>query len=103
MFRDGEGVLENNKTAYKWAKLAAAQGGADAQSLLGSLAGMDEDWIRSYMWLSLAIYNDVEEDVSLLKNIASMKMTPADIDTAQEMASRCLESGYTDCWMLPVQ
>ena len=27
-------------------------------------------------------------------------MTFADVNTAQEMARRCLESGYTDCWMI---
>jgi TPR repeat protein len=97
MFANGEGVLENHKTAYRWAKLAAAQEHADAQNLLGLLAGTGEDWIRSYMWFTLATYNDAEEDFSLLKIINSIKMTPAEVDMAQEMASRCLESNYTDC------
>ena len=99
MFIDGEGVLENHKTAYRWAKLAAAQGDGGAQSLLGELAMNDEDWIRSYMWYSLAIYNDAE-DMSEIKDSIKELMTSADVNTAQEMARRCLESGYTDCWMI---
>ena len=105
MFRDGEGVLENNKTAYRWAKLAAAQGNAEAQGFLGELAMNDEDWIRSYMWFNLAAYNGAEAyndyfTMSEMKEYTKDEMTPADVDMAQQMASRCLESGYTDCWMM---
>lgn len=105
MFRDGEGVLENNKTAYRWAKLAAAQGNAEAQGFLGELAMNDEDWIRSYMWFNLAAYNGAEAyndyfTISEMKEYTKDEMTPADVDMAQQMASRCLESGYTDCWMM---
>jgi TPR repeat protein len=99
MFAMGKGVLENNKTAYKWAKLAATQDHGDAQGFLGALAVVDEDYLRAYMWYSLAIYNGAE-DISEAKDAVKALMTSADVDTAQQMASRCLESGYTDCWMM---
>jgi hypothetical protein len=101
MFLKGEGVLENHKTAYRWAKLAAAQKHADAQMVLGHLALLDWDTIHAYMWLSLAIYNGADKDeASESKDAIKELMTPTDVDMAQQMASRCLESNYTDCWMI---
>lgn len=100
MFHKGEGVLENNKTAYKWAKLAAAQGNAGGNGMLGMLALEDKDNTRAYMWFSLAIYHGADETMRNLKDAIKELMTSADVDMAQQMASRCLESGYTDCWMM---
>jgi len=40
---------------------------------------------------------------SEMKDAIKEILTPADVDMAQQMASRCLQSGYTDCWMLPAQ
>ena len=97
MFRDGKGVLENNKTAYRWAKLAAAQDDGDAQGLLGGLAFEDEDYLRSYMWYSLAVYNGTIVDNSGMKDAIKEILTSTDVDIAQDMSSRCLESGYADC------
>ena len=100
MFRDGKGVLENNKTAYSWAKLAAAQDHGDAQGLLGGLAVEDEDYLHAYKGYSLVIQNGTIVDNSGMKDPIKEILTPADVDMAQQMASRCLDSGYTDCGMI---
>lgn len=97
MFVNGEGVQQNNKTAYMWARLAAAQESADAQSLLGLLAGLEEDAIHSYMWLTLALYNGADYDTSMRESIKKL-MTSTEVEMAQQMASRCLKSGYKDCY-----
>jgi hypothetical protein len=48
------------------------------------------------MWLKLSSYNG-NKKAGEITNIVAKEMTPANISKAQEMSSRCLESGYTDC------
>ena len=97
----GRGVPENDKTAVKWYTLAAEQGHAKSQYNLGIMyfegAGVLTDNRRAYMWVNLSTYNSNDKNGPKAKNIISKKMTPADISKAQDMSSRCLESGYTDC------
>jgi len=100
MYDDGEGVLENDKTAVKWYTLAAEQGHASAQGNLGVMYALGEgvltDNQRAYMWLNLASYNGYESGGENKDKIAK-DMTSAQIDKAQDMSSRCLDSSYTDC------
>ena len=51
--------------------------------------GVPQDYIRSYMWLSLSGRAD-------LRSVSEM-MTFAQIDRAREMAKRCKESNYKQC------
>ena len=99
-YDNGEGVLENDKTAVKWYTLAAEQGYAMAQGNLGVMyangEGVLTDNRRAYMWLNLASYNGSEKGGENKDKIAK-DMTSAQIDKAQDMSSRCLNSGYTDC------
>ena len=101
MYDDGKGVPESDKTAVKWYTLAAEQGHAKSQYNLGIMyfegAGVLTDNRRAYMWVNLSTYNSNDKNGPKAKNIISKKMTPADISKAQDMSSRCLESGYTDC------
>ena len=100
-YDDGRGVPESDKTAVKWYTLAAEQGHAKSQYNLGIMyfegAGVLTDNRRAYMWVNLSTYNSNDKNGPKAKNIISKKMTPADISKAQDMSSRCLESGYTDC------
>ena len=48
------------------------------------------------MWYNLGAYNGSELGAENKTKVAK-KMTSTDISKAQEMSSRCLESGYTDC------
>ena len=100
MYANGDGVPENDKTAVKWYTLAAKQGYAEAQTNLGVMyangEGILTDNRRAYMWFNLGGYNGVGIAGEYKDKIAK-QMTPADISKAQDMSSRCLESGYTDC------
>ena len=100
MYEFGYGVLKNDKTAVKWYTLAAEQGDAYAQGNLGVMykygEGVLTDIKRAYMWYNLASYNG-NEKASKTKDKIAKDMTSAQIDKAQDMSSRCLESGYTDC------
>ena len=99
-YDNGDGVLENDKTAVKWYTLAAEQGYADAQGNLGVMYAFGEgvftDNRRAYMWFNLASYNG-DENGGENKDEIAKDMTSAQIDEAQDMSSRCLVSNYTDC------
>ena len=99
MYDLGKGVSENDKIAVKWYTLAAKQGHAKGQLATGMMYyfgyGVLTSYLRAYMWTSLSSYNGL--DVSKPMEIATGRLTPAQIVKAQEMSSRCFESGYTDC------
>ena len=100
MYENGYGVPENDKTAVKWYTKAAEQGDAIAQNNLGVMyqygKGVLTDYVRAYMWYNLGAYNGNNLGAENKTKVAK-KMISADISKAQEMSSRCLESGYTDC------
>ena len=79
---------------------AAEQGHAEAQGNLGVMykygEGVLTDIKRAYMWYNLASYNG-NELASKNRDKTAKDMTSAQIDKAQDMSSRCLNSGYTDC------
>ena len=56
MYRNGQGVPEDDKTAVKWYKLAAEQGIASAQYNLGVMyrdeQGVTQDNVYAHMWLN---------------------------------------------------
>ena len=100
MYDFGDGVPENDKTAVKWYTLAAEQGYAIAQRYLGAMYdfgdGVPQNDKTAVKWYTLASYNG-NEVARENKDKVTKQMTPADISTAQDMSSRCLDSNYTDC------
>ena len=55
MHRMGLGMTKDQKEAIKWSRLAAKQGNADAQLMLGSLyakaeGGESADVVNAYVW-----------------------------------------------------
>ena len=100
LYGNGEGVPENDKTAVKWLTQAAKQGHAKAQTDLGYMyeygIGVLTDSKRAYMWYNIGNANGNELG-GINKGNVTKKMTLSDISKAQNMSSRCLDSGYTDC------
>jgi|TARA_B110000908_G_scaffold8742_1_gene10805 TPR repeat protein len=100
MYDTGRGVAENDSTAIKWLNLAAAQGYAHAQAYLGVMyvngEGVTADYLRAYMWWSLAADNGDQPSAQYKQSIAS-KMSPDHLIKAQQMATKCFNSGYDDC------
>ena len=100
MYDNGQGVLQNYKTAVKWYTVAAEQGFAGAQNNLGLMyengQGVLIDAKRAYMWFDIGAFNDSGLGDENRIRIAKI-MTPVQIEKAQDMASRCLKSNYTDC------
>jgi TPR repeat protein len=58
--------------------------------------GVLTDNRRAYMWYNLASFNDHERSGEQKDKLAK-QMTRADTSKAQDISSRCLESGYVDC------
>jgi len=54
------------------------------------------DTKRAYMWYNIAASNNSDQGAKNKSKVAK-KMTPVQIDKAQDMSSRCLDSNYTDC------
>jgi TPR repeat protein len=101
MHKLGLGVPKSQKEARKWSKLAAKQGNADAQQLLGSLyykeSGEESpDILRAYMWYEMSATQGNSEAQKDLVSLAK-EMTPQQIAEAREKAQKCKSSGYEQC------
>ena len=100
MYKNGEGVLQDYKTAVKWYTLAAEQGFAKAQNNLGVLYaqgnGVLQDYTYAHMWLNIAAANG-NDNSSQVRAIFEEKMTPAQIEQAQALARECVKKEYKDC------
>ena len=100
MYREGRGGAQDYKEAVKWFRKAAEQGFAKAQYNLGATyangLGVAQDYVSAHMWLNLA---RAAGDATAVKyrDIVAMKMTPAQIAQAQEMARKCQASNYKNC------
>ena len=100
MYDQGQGVPQNYKEAFKWYRLAAAQGHAMAQFNLGwmygSGQGVPPDYVRAHMWFNLASaagYADGAKN----RDVTAQRMTPQQIEKAQEMARKCQERNFKGC------
>ena len=89
--------------AREWYEKAAAQRHAAAQSNLGWLyangQGVPQDYVRAYMWWSLAAQstsNAEESEESILDKVAR-RMTPAQIAEAQRLLQQCQVRQFVGC------
>ena len=100
IYRRGKGVLQDDKEAVKWYRMAADQNFDDAQLNLGNMylsgEGVLQDDKKAHMWWNIARANGNDSADHNIKSI-TQRMTPADISKAQDMAKRCLASNYQDC------
>ncbi len=89
MYDNGQGVPEDDKEAVKWYRLSAEQGNAYAQSNLGVKyakgQGVLQDYALAHMWFNLC-GSGGDEDCVKRRNIVEKKMSPSQIEKAQEMA-----------------
>ena len=100
MYREGEGVPQDDKTAVKWYTLAAEPGTAAAQSNLGVMyyngKGVIQDDVYAHMWFNIAASNG-NKYATKNRDIATNRMTPSDISKAQDLARECFREKYKDC------
>ncbi|MBT6401696.1 sel1 repeat family protein [candidate division WWE3 bacterium] len=88
-YSQGRGVQQNYKEAVKWYRLSAEQENSNAQYSLGSMYyngyGVLQDHVLSHMWLNISGSNGHSRAIEL-RNKLEKKMTPSQIEKAQEMA-----------------
>ncbi len=94
----------DHATAVRLYKLAADQGNAEAQAILGAMygngTGVAQDYILAHMWLNLAapsLEGSYGKDVTTFRDSVAGKMTPAQISRAQSMARVCRASRFKTC------
>src|SRR5258705_13897295 len=101
MHKMGLGVPKSEKEARKWSRLAAKQGNADAQQLMGSLyykqSGEESpDVLRAYIWYEASAAQGNSE---ARKDLASLtkEMTPQQVAEARDKAQQRKPSYYAQC------
>jgi uncharacterized protein len=100
MYRRGQGTPQDYKTAAKWYTLAAEQRVASAQSNLGVMYGKGQgvikDFVYAHMWLNIAASSG-EKDAVKYRDIVAKRMTPSQLEKAQDLASECVAKDYKGC------
>ena len=97
MYRNGDGVPQDYKTAVKWYRLAAEQGDAGAQYNLGTMYGaVLLDYVYAHMWWNIAALQGHEGATEYRDTIAE-RMTPSQIERAQDRARECVAKNYKGC------
>jgi hypothetical protein len=88
-YANGRGVLQNDKQAVKWYRLAAEQGYADAQNNLGVMydngEGVPQSDIDAYAWWVIAVANNNQRARNNME-IAKTQMSQFQIEKAQQLA-----------------
>jgi len=89
LYFNGEGAPKDYQQALRWFRLAADQGEAIAQTKIAIMYedghGVPHDLVEAYKWYSLAITSG-DKPATLLRNLITDKMTPAQIAKAQKLA-----------------
>ena len=100
MYDDGRGVLQDDGEAVKWYRKAADQGLAAAQNNLGAMYGnghgVPRDAMAAYMWFNIAAAQGSKNALKS-RDLAAAELSSSAITEAQQMAKRCLSSGYKHC------
>jgi TPR repeat protein len=98
IYQKGQGVLQDDTTAVKWCSLAAKQGDADAQNNLGTMydegRGVLQDYVRAHMWFNIASTSGNNKNASINRDIVSKRMTPSQLEKAQDLARECIAKNY---------
>ena len=88
------------KTLTRTICLAAEQGIADAQNNLGVMYafgyGVVKDNVYAHMWGNIAASNGFEKAVEF-RDWVGEKMTPSQLEKAQDLVTECVRKNYKGC------
>jgi uncharacterized protein len=100
MYFNGKGSPQDYDKAAKWFQKAADKGDADAQFNLGIMCaegkGIKQNYIQAHMWFSLSaadLKGSVHDKAVLSRDTISKKMTPQQIEEAQNLAKEWKPKG----------
>ena len=89
MYDEGKGAAQDYVEAVKWYRRSAELGNASAQNNLGFMyaqgQGVLKDYVIAHMWFNLSFSNGSKNGLEGREMIEE-KMSPPQIDKAQEMA-----------------
>jgi len=89
IYANGQGVPQDYKEAVRLFRLSAEQGVVEAQYNLGLMyekgKGVSQDYASAHMWFNLSGSNG-NKDAIEVRNLLEKKMTPSQLEKAQEMA-----------------
>ena len=95
LYRNGDGVLQNDTQAIEWFQRAAEQGYVRALSALGSSywagRGVRQDYAQAYFWYELALAKGDQNSKSLLEGI-STQLTREQVAKARQQAEAWLQA-----------
>ena len=101
MYHNGQGVAQDYREAVRWYRLAAEQGLMFAHYNLGLMyangQGVAQDYVRAHMWFNLGAIPGYSADAASNRDIVASRMTPSQIERAQDMARNCQASNFRDC------
>ena len=88
MYANGQGVSQDHKESAKWYRLAAEQEDSRAQYILGVMyangQGVPRDYVLAHMWYNLSALRGHKAATDQI-NLVEQKMSPEQIEKAQEM------------------
>ena len=100
MYSMGYGVIEDYKAAIKWYSLAAELGSANAQYRMGlnffDGVGVIQNYTLAHMWWNIAA-SQGDERAMANRDFVADKMTPSQIEKAQDLARECVAKNYKGC------
>ena len=100
----GQGVPQDDAEAFKWYKLAAEQGRADAQMTLGLMyatgKGVPEDFVYAYVWMNLAASNG-ESTFKEYRDTIKSSLSPSQLERPLRLSTECFKKNYKDCYLNP--
>ena len=101
IYDNGQGVLQDYKTAVKWYILSSEQGFAKAQYNLGGMyalgQGVIEDKVYAHMWANILNSNGYEDGKKIMDYLLEQGITPSQIEEAQSLARECVKKEYKSC------
>ena len=104
LYASGLGVMQDNQVALKWHRMAAGQGHAGAQNELAQMyakgQGVQQDQVRAYVWYSVAGESSTggsKTEIMKDRDHMAKRMTPAQIQKAEDLTKQCLESQLKKC------
>jgi TPR repeat protein len=103
LYLQGEAPPQSSQMALFWFSRAAEQGDAPAFAKLGLMyaeaQGVPQDVIQAHMWFQLAAASGDENSAERRDSLA-VKMTPAQIAEAQELAREWKPTNKSVAWKL---
>ena len=100
MYDKGEGVPKYDKEAVTWYRRAAEQGDAFAQNNLGFMyeygEGVLQNYVLAHMWFNIAASLGGKTTTEN-RDIVAKRMTPSQLEKAQDLARECVRKEYKGC------